>query len=439
MTLQDLRRHHVLLGAGLFTLLFWSLRIGYWSSVTELPFSDMANFEQVSQQVAQSGNFAWSEFWQTYSTPTLFAMRAFQLSIFGDDLLFWRLFQTLLLWGALIWLALELNRLTDRPWLSLLLIAAVALSKPSIFWSLKLSRESIHEMFTYATAATFLFMLRKEKWWAQMLFGVVLMANVLNRPNSLAILPLAFAIYLTVGYLEARRQGTVPSFWSLGQARRYAAAFASILVGVALLWGPWIVRNYRIYGEVVPLSTQAPYSFLWDLGRIEVRLPDNTVVATDVNELQATAPQRFKTDLEASRYAGKLTAAWLREHYREVPGHILRRLEASIAIKVEFLSKVSRTQLFGNPIDRIVLIDKSALGVVFGCLGLLLLPLLYPFGLAIVPAAAIVPWLTGAAIVGYPRMLDPSLPLIMFGNLFLVFVAAQWLLRQRRLWQVPRT
>ncbi|WP_150526428.1 hypothetical protein [Roseibium sediminis] len=432
MNLRDLARHQVLLGVGLFTILFWGLRIAYWESVTELPFSDMANFESVAHQVAQNGDFSWSQFWQTYSTPTLFAMRALVLTLFGDELIFWQFFQTTLLWCALVWLSLELRRLTGSSWLAVLLIAVVALSKPSIFWSLKLSRESIHEMFTYATAASFLLMLRNERWWAQLLFGLILMANVLNRPNSLAILPLAFAAYVAVDYLRARRNEGTTTFWSFAEIRRLVRIFTLVTVGVMLLWGPWIARNYSIYGELVPLSTQASYSFLWDLGQIKVRLPNDTVVVTDVNELQATASENFKTDLEASRYANQVAWAWIRENYLELPNHIMRRLKASVTIDVEYLSKVSRTSLFGNPIDYTILIDKSALGVILGCIGLLVLPLRYGFELAIIPVVAVIPWLTGAAIVGYPRMLDPSLPLIMFGSTVLVVVAAEWLFRWRR-------
>lgn len=421
-----------MIAGGLLAVLFWTLRISYWSTVTELPFSDMADFDRIAHQVAATGNFAWSNFWQTYSTPTLVAMRAFELSLFGSDLIYWQFFQTALLWCALIWLSIELARLTKQPWLSILLITVVALSKPSIFWSLKLSRESIHEMFIYATAAAFLFMLRKERWWAPIVFGVVSTAGVLNRANMILILPLAIAVYVCHEYLNARRETPAPPYRHARPIKRVAKTTMLAVAGIALVWGPWIVRNYNIYGEIVPLSTQGPYGLLWDLGRLDVRLADGSVVITHVNELQATASQNFKTDLEASRYAGKITWAWIQQNYDMLPRHIMRRLKTSVTINAAYLSKVSRTRLFENAIDHTILIDKSILGVLFGCAGLLLLPLLYPFSLAIVPVMALAPWLTGAAIVGYPRMLDPSLPLIMFGNAFLILAIVQGMLKLRR-------
>jgi 4-amino-4-deoxy-L-arabinose transferase-like glycosyltransferase len=60
--------------------------------------------------------------------------------------------------------------------------------------------------------------------------------------------------------------------------KRRILSVALLLVGFSLLVGPWVVRNYRTYGRVVPLSTNGGINFAlgWDrayLAQIGVRAP----------------------------------------------------------------------------------------------------------------------------------------------------------------------
>jgi len=48
--------------------------------------------------------------------------------------------------------------------------------------------------------------------------------------------------------------------------------------------------------------------------------------------------------------------------------------------------------------------------------GLFVLGLLYPYRLINFAIAVGVPWVSAALMIGYPRMLEPALSLIFFGN-----------------------
>jgi hypothetical protein len=120
---------------------FWSLRVSYWLAVEAIPFSDMADFDRVAHGIAASFDFSWSQFWQTYTTPSLVTARAIQILLLGDSLLAWQIFQAALTFVSLCWLALELYRRTGSRGLAVALIFAVAWSKPSIFWSLEVAPE----------------------------------------------------------------------------------------------------------------------------------------------------------------------------------------------------------------------------------------------------------------------------------------------------------
>jgi hypothetical protein len=406
---------------------FWVLRAAYWSRVEEAPFSDMAGFDAVARGIATSFDFKWSEFWRSYTTPSLVAARALQITLFGDGLLAWRIFQSVLTCAGLAWLALELVRTTGSRGLALTLVVLVALSQPSVFWSFKLSREGFHEAATYFTAASVLFALRRPGWLAWGAVGVILAVNFLNRPNAILIVPVVALVVL----VALRRPPAAET--SATRAR----ALGALTIGIAILWTPWIVRSVRIYGEPVPLSTQAPYTALWSLGEVRVRLDDGTEVVTHVNTLQADAERDFPHDLAASRYANRIAAAWMREHLTELPRIFTQRIRISVAEREEHLTRVPRDRLFGTSTDRL-LIDKKKGWIYTGALGLLVLPVFYGWGFVVLAAAALLPWLSAAALVPYARMLDASIPLILFGNVaWVVLVWRGWVGRAARSARAP--
>jgi hypothetical protein len=392
----------------LFAVLFWTLRVSYWSTVSEEPFSDMANFDQVAHGIAASWTFDWSPFWKTYTTPVLPTARAFQIIVFGETLTAWRMFQATLTFAATLWLAYEIYLNSGSRALAFALLFGVALSKPSIFWSLKLAREGLHEVLVYALSACFLFSVRTRRSILLVPLGILTAALFLNRANSLPLLPIV-ALMITVSFLT-RIAGSNRAHWRPG-----VMALIVFSSGVALLWTPWIIRSWNLYGEPVLLSTQGPYGILWELGEISVSLADGKRITTDVNRLQQEAGVSFTTDLAASKYAGEIALAWLRGNVNKLPALSLSRVETTIYDRSIYLTKVPRQNLYGNYIDRL-LIDKTPFRVFAGLLGLLILGLLYRWEFLFLFAATTVPWLSAAVLVGYPRMLEPAIPMILFGN-----------------------
>lgn len=330
----------------------------------------------------------------------------------------WRLLQAVLTFCAIVWLAYEVFRTTGSRWLAIGLLFFVTLSKPSIFWSLKLSREGLHECLTYALIAVFLFACRKRTLIGFFGVGLITAANFLNKPNAILILPFVFAMFV---YEYWRERATIQS---PVKATFYALSVCAL--GVVLLWGPWVARSVFLYGEPVLLSTQGPYTLLWEIGAFTVELRDGRTVHTDVNELQRTAARDFATDRDSSKYAWDIAKVWMHDHARQLPSMVLERVRRSVRERDIYLTKVSRDALFDNPVDSLLL-DKTVLSVYMGIIGMLLLPVLYRcWPLAFISVAVVIPWLSAAMIVGYPRMLEAALPLILFGNVAWSILGLRW-------------
>jgi hypothetical protein len=204
-----------------------------------------------------------------------------------------------------------------------------------------------------------------------------------------------------------------------GLSRRMLWIALAYALGVALTWGPWLVRSYRLYGHPVAFTTQRPYAFLWELGTVKVTLADGTPVLHHVNDMQAEAAQRFKTDYDASKYGDEVVRGWLRENWRSYLRMIRPRLLRQISDRTEYLTKLPRDNLFG--IHPEPLLDKGRTAVLVGWAGLVLFVLAYgawAAPLAILPHV-VVPF--GALLLSYPRMFDPYLPLSLYGIFLLPF------------------
>ena len=67
-------------------------------------------------------------------------------------------------------------------------------------------------------------------------------------------------------------------------------------------------------------------------------------------------------------------------------------------------------------------IDKSFWLVVSGIVGLLLLPAMISPSLAVLAIVSVGPWFFGLLFLGNARILDPSLPLLLFGNVGFVLL-----------------
>jgi hypothetical protein len=232
--------------------------------------------------------------------------------------------------------------------------------------------------------------------------GCIATLATLNRPQ---FLPVPFLCIASLGIVPCLKLDQV-------LIKRALQGSFALLLGLIITWSPWILRNYLIYNAFVPLSTQGPYSFLWELGHVKIPLENGTFVYKNVTELQAEAGQ-FPNDLEASRFAQRGVTLWIKEHLMEYPGYIWHRMwQMLFGTEVE-LTKVSRDDLFHNGLNSILL-DKNRVLSIIGMAGLLLLPLI-AWDLIAFPIIFYGNWLFGCLFLSCPRVLEPYLSILLFG------------------------
>ena len=406
-------------------VLFWGLRISYWNSTEEMPFSDMVGLENMARNIRHHFDFSWDPFFQSFGTPTTPALRAVQCLLLGESLTAWRYLQTALLFAGALWLAYEIFVISRSGWLAFGLFLLVSLSKPSIFWSLKLARESLAESFIYFTVAGCLRSFRTERRASFVMTGVLFGLALLNRPNFLLAIP-ALAVVIVANGIP--RAGTKER---LSILKRNAAFLGCFALGLALTWGPWIVRSYRLYHHPVPLTTQVPYTFFWEWGVVTVQDDDGAAIDFTKNTLQAEAPGKFENDYQAYVYGKGLIRQWLKTNWRDYLARIPSNITRSAQNYTVMLTKVSRRHLFSDWRDKL-LIDKSSLLVLTGIIGLIAWLWGRPPWLVSVAVVALTPWLNSAFFLSLPRMFDPHITIILFGNLLLAQTV--WNLASRRFW-----
>lgn len=395
-------------------LAFWGLRIAYWRTTFELPFSDMEDYVRVARGVLASWDFRFDSFWVSYKPPGLPILLAAVFGVVGEESqAAWRWAQAAFTFAALLWLCCEVARASGRRWMAPTLLLCAALCRASIFWSYKISTEGPAEAFSYLGAACILLCFRRPRLDAFFLTGVVLMAAVFNRPQGLAVV---FAFPVVYLLQQAWHFPGLPNPRAF--LRKRLPLLVAMGLGVALVWTPWLVRSYGHYGRVLPLTSQGPYSFLWELGEVEYEAPDGTVVRTDWQRLQAEAITRFKSDYDAQAYAGKIMSQWLARNPWTYAKLVVKRFFKTLGDRTEYLTKVPRERLFSGVTDWF-LIDKVRPLTLLGALGLLGMSLWAP-GLVALPLIALGQWFFGLLFLGYSRILDPTLALVLFGNAFWV-------------------
>lgn len=391
-------------------LLFWGLRLAYWRSTSEVPFSDMADYLRIARGVLHHWNFEHDAFWRSYKPPALPIAGAIVFGLFGEDnLTAWRLALALLTFISLLWAAAETAETAQEPLLGVALLWVVALSKSSIFWSYKFATEGLAEALLYLSAAAALRALRRPRPGAFFFMGIVCCAALLNRPQCAVVLPLFAGGFLAARFPRHGRHG------GPGWLKESFSLCLWFALGAGLLWTPWLARSYHLYGHVVPLTTQGPYTFLWELGPVSLRSAAGLEVKTDVWKLQEEAPRAFKNDYEASLYARKFVRQWLKDYWRWYPKIIGMRLQIMLFDREEIeLSTVPRRALFPGPLNAILL-DNAPLWGLLGIAGLLVLVRVNRIFWSL-NVLVLAPWAAACMAVAYPRMLEPMLPLILFGN-----------------------
>jgi hypothetical protein len=397
-------------------LVFWITRLHYWNTTFELPFSDMSEFEAVARSILASFEFGIGDFWRSYKSPTLPSLRALQILVLGDTLRGWQIFQAMLCSLGVAWLAREIYLATRTHFLSITLITAVVISKASIFWSLKLSSEGVAESFLYISLAAALSTLRSPSWQRFFYLGVVFTIALLNRPNYLLSV-----VFFPLFFLVAQ---FFPQFSNLTikvTPKKMSLFFLCYACGVAILWAPWMVRSYRIYGEVLPLNTSGNSTFIYGVWDIEIKDRQDRWVSMNYEQIMSEAPKRFQNDLQFSKWCGEAVSNWWRNNWRSFPRMYLRRIVEAIEDRDVQLTKVSRLQIFPGVIN-LALIDKQPVFIILGMIGISLLPFFSSSALALLTILTLPAWFFALMFQGNPRFLEPMIPLIIWGNVTWILV-----------------
>ncbi len=404
------RHTQALWSFALVSVLFWILRIVYWNNNTEPLFSDMLDYDGVAHAVLSSFSFKFNDFWWTYITPTVPAMRAFQMLLFGESIRAWQFFQATLLFVGLLWLCFEIYVVSSKLWLSFFLFLFVAISKSSIFWSLKLSRDGVNEVCLYFACASVLSCLRSQSLLRAFMAGVFVCAAVHVRGTYIFALPFLFLLFFIC----------VPTSAVVERRKLFISRSLLFCLGLSVIWGPWVVRNYRLYDRVLLLSTNSPFIFFWDMGPVSVTLPDGSKKTFTSQSLQQEVAERFPNDYEASVYGDTLVKSYIKENLTSLPTLLVNRVLRTIDDPDVHLTKLSRGVLFEDSWIDNMLLDKSILLILSGSLGLIFIAPLFGRELVTLPLLSILPWLNTAIMVGYARMLESFIPLLLIGNVFIV-------------------
>jgi hypothetical protein len=415
--IHNRNRHPFLVATGLLLVCacFWLLRLRYWGITKEEPFSDMADYLAIADRFRCCWSLAQSDFWVSYAKPTLPALAGFLFSATGGiNLDVWRFSLATFTFLSLLWLARELYLKTGKHSYPIALIGCVALSKSSIFWSYKFATEGLGEALIYLVCAALLFVQRtKDSVGYSFILGASSILALFNRPNLILVIPVI-----------ALMAGTQLTLSKRAVALRLKVISGFTLGCVAII-APLALRSLSLYGSIAIAPTQGPYSFLWELGAVPVTLPSGEKTTRTAQQLQEEAPKLFANDRQASVYAKSVVRDWVVENWNNLYPRLIRnRLFSSIEQRDIALSKVPRVKLFPGRLERI-LIDKSPVLFIIGSLGLIILALRFHNALFILGASALLPWAFGIFFMGDPRMLEPSLPLILFGCAAVVVVIGE--------------
>ncbi len=424
MTTGRERRHRHVLWVCSLAVVFFGVRAWYWSLTEEEPFSDMLDYLTIGHRVADSWTFDQSPFWQSYKPPTLPILIAGVVTLFGKSLVAWRIFAAVFVFVGATCAAVMITRATKRSWHGYALLLIVAISRPSIFWSYKVATESIAEGFGYFCIAATLWVFRRPSAIKLAVLGALFAAAMLNRPQTAIVLPL-----IAGGVFLMRPRGSKLTF-----ARRWlrsAGLSAAFCLGALLLWSPWLVRSYKLYGHVLPLTSQGPYSFLWLLDDVTAEI-DGVRVTKSRIALQEEAPQHFANDYEAQAHASRFVKSWLAENGDRYPRLILSRLWSTLSDRRIYLTRVSREDLLPHPVNDLLL-DKSVLSMLVGVLGLIVLAL-RSRSAWVIGVVTMGPWVFGHFFLDYPRIIEPGIPMVLFGVAVILGVLAKFAWRR---WGLP--
>jgi len=432
-------------------LLFWALRILYWTQNSEPPFSDIWGYVVTGDNIARHFFFGTDPTHPTYYTPITPSLIAIAKLIGGErfEWAFRFIVQAITFSGAVA-LMREITLVTGKRWLGAAFLFILAMSRPSIFWSLKLATEPVCEAFLYATAAAALAALRTRALSWAAICGVLALCLGLNRPNFIPgalFIPLALLVGGGLLHLAQTRNARTPGNESRDRWRPFSAflkpdARSLLLIGVFCLgffgtWSIWIGRNLLNYGVFVPTSSSGAQSVTWEfsgrpikVGRYEsLTLADGSEYAQfeDVTHLAG----RFPLDFEGAQKLNMIARAWYAANYRDLPRLFIWRLKNLVGTRgVSGLSQLSREAIFvaptpgyNNPYPptswiNLLLLDKTPTVCLIALVGVGFFVWMNVGAGLIMAGLALMPWLAAAAVIGYERMVESLIPITIWLALF---------------------
>ena len=412
---------------------FWGLRIYYWSHNVEAPFSDMADYVDVADNIIRSFTFGLPNY-PTYLTPVTPSLIAISKLISPAH--FHSVFQfatQLMVFVGMLALAHEIRLLTGHTFLALALVGIVAMCRPSIFWSFKVATEPVCEGLLYISSALILATLRTQRLALSLVAGACCLLLGLNRPNYLPGISLVLVALLVrpraVGLPDADRNGRPRRrrLFGLAFGVRRLALPAVFLCGVIAMWSPWILRNYVNYGVFLPVASSGHLALVWEQGAAPIRtgrydrlkLADGSEFSNFgiINVIETW--KKLPTSVERSRFLQMLASAWFAENWRDIPRAMVWRLRQILSNRsADGLTKLSREQLFPprgagaqSPyLDvawiNVLLLDKTPTVCLLSLVGLLFLLVRFPAtGLAFT-GLLVVPWFGAAAFIANSRYVE---------------------------------
>ena len=398
----------------IFGIVFWAVRLEYWTLVHEAPYSDIQDYVGIGQNIAAHFFFGINEAYFSYLTPVTPSIIALSIWLGGEQFeAVFRLLVQASTFTASLFLIVEIAKLTGRRWLGASLVLVVALCRPSIFWSLKLGTEAVSEMLILWSLGACLYAIRTRSLGSAAFAGVLCLLLALNRPQFFPSLA-AVAVVLALAGLRWRS----PKRVVVPDKRRIAQSAVFVLAAV-VVWSPWIIRNYVHYGAFIPTATSGIEVFVWEYGGGPVtpgrysglRLPDGTVFREfglgNIRQMVRDSPN----DYVRSKKFRDLGAAWVKANWMDIPALMEQRLVRFVTHNgASGLTTVPREALFETSaraawLDRI-LIDKTPAICLLAIGGLALLTIRNFLAGTVVAGLVLLPWFVLSALIGYERTVE---------------------------------
>jgi len=226
-----------------------------------------------------------------------------------------------------------------------------------------------------------------------------------------------------------------------GRGLALAAAFCVVFFGI---WSVWIGRNLVNYGAFVPTASSNGQPALWEYGGGPVKvgrydhltLSDGSTFSDFGHIMEETG--RYPFDYQAAKRLNQIAGAWYLANWQDLPRVFLWRLKHMVANRgASGLTRLSREDLFFSPAFgynspftqlawiNLMLVDKTPTVCLLALAGVLLLIWRAPAAGLILGALCVTPWLVAAAVIGYERVVESLIGLMVWLALFAVAEIAE--------------